>query len=508
MRLSISQKLSLAPLAVALFFALLCFGYLLPEVDRSVERYGQEVGAMLPRTLAVTLARPLTERQDALVKSTIEPVVQGEAVAYVAVFGPDGRLVAASGRLGQSIRERPMLLTAGSEPRGFQLSKQQVVDFQTPITGGGRVHVGLGRTDDDSRVRSITTRFSLVVIAALAAFSLGGLLFSRRLVAPLRELTDAANRIAQGDVTQTVRVTSQDEVGQLAGAFSTMADRLKHVLQQMQSSSKLLATSVEGLNSSADEQNQMVSRQAAALQETQVTAQEIRQTSVLASQTADSVLKVAERADELGRTGEAAITASIQGLEGLRDHVLQITERIVALSTRTEQISGITETVKSLADQSNLLAVNAAIEAARSGEQGKGFAVVAREIRALADQSIRATNQVREILVDISSAIASTVNITQEGMMRMEEGLAQVRTSGDNLRELSTIVRDNAAAVRQIAHAVSQQNSGIEQIFTAVNDLNQLMMDTVHRISRTTDSALSLKALSEQVSEVVRDYQV
>jgi methyl-accepting chemotaxis protein len=287
-----------------------------------------------------------------------------------------------------------------------------------------------------------------------------------------------------------------------------MADRMKQVLQQVQSSSKLLGDSVDGLNASADEQNQMVSRQAASLQETQVTAQEIRQTSLLASQTAESVLKVAERADDLGRNGEAAITASIQGLEALREHVLQITERIIALSTRTEQISGITETVKSLADQSNLLAVNAAIEAARSGEQGKGFAVVAREIRALADQSIRATNQVREILVDISSAIASTVTITQEGMMRMEEGLSQVRTSGESLNQLTTIVRDNAAAVRQIAHTVSQQNSGIEQIFTAVNDLNQLMMETVDRISRTSDSALSLKSLSEQVSTVVRDYHV
>ncbi|XXF81279.1 methyl-accepting chemotaxis protein [Myxococcaceae bacterium GXIMD 01537] len=409
MRLSISQKLSLAPLAVALFFALLCFGYLLPEVNRILE-----------------------------------------------------------------------------------------------VQGGG---LGSNSAQVRAQVETITTRFSVVVIVALAAISLGGFIFGRRLVAPLQQLTDAAIRVAEGDLGQVVNIQTQDEVGQLARAFSKMTARLKGVLNQMQASSKMLEASVQGLNTSADEQNQMVSRQAAALQETQVTAQEIRQTSILASQTAESVLKVAERADQLGRAGETAITGSIGGLEKLRDQVMEITERIVSLSTRTAQISGITETVKNLADQSNLLAVNAAIEAARSGEQGKGFAVVAREIRALADQSIRATNQVREILVDISSAIADTVSITEEGAKSMESGLSQVRASGDNLRQLSTIVRDNAASVRQIAHAVSQQNTGIEQIFSAVSDLNALMTQTVERISHTTDSALSLKALAEQVAQVTRDYR-
>jgi methyl-accepting chemotaxis protein len=359
-----------------------------------------------------------------------------------------------------------------------------------------------------AQVQAITARFGVGVLAGLAAFSVAGFFAGRRMMAPLQQLTDAAHRIAKGDLSTPVHIESSDELGMLARAFGMMAAHLKQVLGQMQESSVLLADSVRGLITSADEQNQMVSRQAAALQETQVTAQEIRQTSLLASKTAESVLKVADRADALGRSGETSISSTIEGLEALREQVLQITERIIALSARTEQISGITETVKNLADQSNLLAVNAAIEAARSGEQGKGFAVVAREIRALADQSIRSTNKVREILVDISSAIADTVTITQHGMARMEEGLAQVRASGDNLRELSTIVRDNAASARQIAHAVSQQNSGIEQIFTAVNDLNQLMTDTVQRISVTTSSALSLKALSERVAEVVRDYRV
>jgi methyl-accepting chemotaxis protein len=164
--------------------------------------------------------------------------------------------------------------------------------------------------------------------------------------------------------------------------------------------------------------------------------------------------------------------------------------------------------VKDLADQSHMLALNAAIEAVRSGEHGKGFAVVAREIRALADQSIRATSQVRDLLADVSEAIATTVSITEEGTRRMEAGLSQIRQSGDNLQALTDIVRDSSASVRQIASTVSQQTNGIEQISTAVSELNSLMHDTLKRITATTESVGALQALSERVSQVVRGYRL
>jgi methyl-accepting chemotaxis protein len=180
--------------------------------------------------------------------------------------------------------------------------------------------------------------------------------------------------------------------------------------------------------------------------------------------------------------------------------------RIRALDERAQLIANLTTTVKDLADQSNMLALNAAIEAVRSGEHGKGFGVVAREIRSLADQSIQATNHVREILQDISEAIRTTVSITETGSEKVESSLAQVRAFGDNIRQLSGIVRDNAAAVRQISAAVTQQNAGIGQIFQAVNDLTKMMDDTMQRL-RTTDGATALlRSVAEQVSSLVGLY--
>ncbi len=279
------------------------------------------------------------------------------------------------------------------------------------------------------------------------------------------------------------------------------------LIDPLRDSAQLLALSAVNLNTSTTDQRQTITRQAAALQETQVTAQEIKQTSMLAAQKAEAVLKVAERADELSRTGEEAIEHSLDGLQEIRSRVAEISQKISQLSDRTKQIGGITQTVKDLADQSNMLALNAAIEAVRSGEHGKGFAVVAREIRSLADQSIKATERVREILEDISGAIREAVEITDKGAQKMESGLVQVKTSGESLRELSMIVRDNSSAVRQIAAAVNQQNAGITQIFTAVTDLSRMMDDTVTRLDATGQAAGMLEEVSARVSSVVKQYR-
>jgi methyl-accepting chemotaxis protein len=164
-------------------------------------------------------------------------------------------------------------------------------------------------------------------------------------------------------------------------------------------------------------------------------------------------------------------------------------------------------TVKDLADQSNMLALNAAIEAVRSGEHGKGFAVVAREIRSLADQSIRATARVREILDDVSRAIAETANMVAHGQRRMESGMAQVRASGDTLRDLSQMVKHSSGAVRDIATSVAQQNHGIEQIFSAVRDLNSIMEDATRRLDSNDRAVSDLKEVSDRVSGIVDTYR-
>ena len=353
------------------------------------------------------------------------------------------------------------------------------------------------------RTAALSALIGLVVAAILAR------LFAGRVVAPIRRLTEASGRIVrEGDLTGSVRVQSNDEVGQLAAAFDEMVQKLRDILRTLKQAAEVLTHAAQNLGATVADQDEVLSRQASALQETQVTAQEIKQTSILAAQKAETVLQVADRADAVGREGESALESSLEGIGHIRREAVDIGTSISALADQARQIAGITDTVKDLADQSNMLALNAAIEAVRSGEHGKGFSVVAREIRSLADQSIQSTGRVREILGQLSSTIGGAVKMVGQATQRMEGGAGQVRSSGERLRELSGIVRENSAAARQIAAAVSQQNAGIVQIFAAVTDQMGMMENARERIEQTSRAADEVKAVSRQVFDVVARYQI
>jgi methyl-accepting chemotaxis protein len=406
--------------------------------------------------------------------------------------------------LSQPSRARPVEVAS-------EALKLESLDVAVLVTGGleGVVHVGIPQSDMQRPVSSLWVEMLGVALGLLLLGGGAAALLARSVVRPLRELNQVAAQIVEsGDLNRPVSVSSSDEVGQLARSFAQMVARLREVTLQLQQAVSALSQATQGLSSSSTEQSQTITRQAVALQETQVTAQEIKQTSMLAAQKAAAVLAVVERAEGLSRAGEAAVEQTMTSLNEIRAQVDEIAHKILELGERTTQIGSITETVKDLADQSNMLALNAAIESVRSGENGRGFSVVAREIRALADQSIEATNRVRELLEDISKSTVEAVRSTESGSKRVEAGLEQVRAYGQNLRELSAIVQDNATAVRQIAAAVNQQNVGINQITGAVAELSKMMDETVSRISSTAESISTLQGIAEQLGSAAKTYRV
>jgi methyl-accepting chemotaxis protein len=315
----------------------------------------------------------------------------------------------------------------------------------------------------------------------------------------------AIEALAHGRTTSPEWV-STDEIGTLASGMNAVLAKLRQLPLALQASAAQLSDAGTHLRGANDEQQQSLVRQAAALHEAQVTSEEIKRTSLMAADRADAVLQVARRAEELGQKGESAVEQSVTGLADIRRAVDGIQQRLVRLAESTTQIGDITETVKDLADQSHLLAVNAAIEAARSGEQGKGFAVVAREIRALADQSIQSTRRIRGILQEISQGIRDAALMGEQGVRTIGTGLDQMRASGDSLRELSRISQENSTAARQIAAAVTQQNAGFSQIFTAIGDLSQIMDSTLKRLESTQEATATLSIVSEEVGRMAGQF--
>lgn len=427
----------------------------------------------------------------------VDQATKDKDTVYAAFYDPNGKLLTQKDNFPPEPKEDPSLVTY----------QREFTDDDGQLTGSMKLIYSRKSVEENARQSILFVVAGIIV--AVTLFVIGMVLLTNSIVNPIQQLTRVTEEVVRsGDLRQTINIVSQDEIGKLAATFSQMVEKLREIPSSLQLSVATLGRSVEELYTNAEDQERTVTYQVTALQQTQVTANEIRQTSAVAAEKAAAVLEVAQRAEQVGRAGEVAIEQSLTGLTEIRAEVEEIAKKINELGDATRQIGGITETVKDLADQSNMLALNAAIEAMRSGEAGKGFAVVAREIRSLADQSINATNRVREILDNIGSATQRAVAITEKGAARMEAGLVEVRSSGESLRELSTIVKDNSAMVRQIAAAVNQQNAGVTQIFTAVTDLSKLTDQTVERLRSTNRAAANFKAASEQVAGVVSSFRI
>jgi methyl-accepting chemotaxis protein len=275
---------------------------------------------------------------------------------------------------------------------------------------------------------------------------------------------------------------------------------VRSLAQRMGSGAGELATVVQQLRSSSDQQTEGVSRQAAALQEAEQTVREIRRSSKMTAEKASALAASADNAEQVGREGTAALERTLSDLAAIRTEVSDMARRILALDERTREVSGIVDSVKDLADQSNMLAINAAIEAARSGESGRGFGVVAREMRGLADQSIQATHRIRAVLDGVSKSMREAAQSSEKGDERVRQSLDAVRTSSAQFQELAVIIADTGSSVRQITAAVSAQDAGTHQMAQAIQELSGQMQRTLKTVQETQEATRSVQSLAESMA--------
>ncbi|MBN1206015.1 MAG: methyl-accepting chemotaxis protein [Myxococcaceae bacterium] len=346
-----------------------------------------------------------------------------------------------------------------------------------------------------------------IAVLALILPTITAWMLARRQAQGASAVGKAIEGLAAGRISSPEWV-STDEIGDLSFALNSVLSKLRQIPETLASSASRLVAAGKELSEANNEQQQSLNQQAAAIQETQVTSQEIKHTSQMTSERAEAMLRVARRAEELGHEGEAAIEQSMQGLSTIQGFVDAMQVKLNRLAESATQIGEITEAVKDMADQSNLLAVNAAIEAARAGDNGKGFAVLAREIRALADQSVKSTTRIRTILGEVIGAIRAAATMVEQGSRDIQGGLERMKASSNSLRELSRLSQENSSAMRQIVAAVNQQNAGISQIFSAIADLSQIMDGTLRRLESTQQATGTLESVSTEVSEMARQFTV
>jgi len=326
-----------------------------------------------------------------------------------------------------------------------------------------------------------------------------------RMSRSLRGMAEVAARIAAGELRQEFK--PQSEMDMLGLAFVTMIENLRDQTRKLVEGANVLGSAAGEIVASTAQLASSAAESAAAVSETTTTVEEVRQTAQVASQKAKYVSDSAQKAAQTAQNGRRSTDEMSAGMVRIRQQMEAIAASMVRLSEQTQAIGLIIATVEDLAAQSNLLAVNAGIEAAKAGEHGKGFTVVAQEVRSLAEQSRQATTQVRTILSDIQKASTAAVMATEQGAKAVEAGERQTTAAGDSIQALATGVTEAAQAATQIAASSQQQLVGVDQVAVAMENIKQASAQNVASARQLETAARNLDELGRRLKQIVARYQ-
>jgi methyl-accepting chemotaxis protein len=384
-------------------------------------------------------------------------------------------------------------------------------NIRTTITGMLNTEQTLLAARLASQVTTVkTTRIVILVgaIMAILAMIVIGILLVRNITKPIRELSELSRRIGGGDLVVDIpQVSREDEIGSLGQSLRTMTDSMLTMVKENKESVNLLSSSSAEILAAATQLAAGSVETATAVSQTTSTVEEVRQISESSSAKAKVVADNAQKTTEIAQNGKKALEGIAEVMDNIREKVESIAESVVRLSEQGQAIGEIIASVNDIADQSNLLAVNAAIEAAKAGEYGKGFGVVAQEIKGLAEQSRQATTKVRAILLDVQKGTSAAVMATEQGNKAVDIGVKQSQEAGESIRVLTDSVAEAAQTAIQIAASNQQQMAGISQVTSAMENIKQGSAQTAASTKQAEMAARNLYDLAQKIKQLMERYQ-
>ncbi len=364
---------------------------------------------------------------------------------------------------------------------------------------------GMGKKFADSSNATIIwiTIISCFIVVLLIIY------YTRTIIFPIRKLSIIAKGIALGDLTEEISIVNRkDEIGVLIKGINLMSDKLFKEISEINDGVNVLTSYTSSIMDSISQLAGGASETATSVSETTSTMAEIKQTAEVSNQKATQVSENAQRTTKVSHEGTKSIMETIEGMNRIKEQMESIAAIVVRLSEQSQSIGEIAGSVNDLAEQSNLLAVNASIEAAKAGEHGKGFAVVAQEIKNLAERSKESTTQIRSILTDIQKAISSAVMATEQGGKAVDEGLELSSIANEVIRSLASSIDEAVQTSIQIAASSQQQVLGMDQITIAMENIKESSIQTADSIKETEESINESYKLGDKLKKVLEQYKL